>query len=467
MEFSRAASDPARAAFVRPPAPPPQERPLSAFATLRLLRRNPIETWTRAHFEQPILIGRTILGPIAVVSDPAAIRRVLVDNAANYRKDALQKRLLGESLCDGLLEVEGEAWRAQRRALAPLFTPRAVAAFAGVMAEAAAALVARWRRLPEGRRFDVQPEIAGATLDILGRTLFSDGLGRDASAFTRPLTDFFRSVGTFDPFDLLDLPDWAPRLGRRRSGKALVFFEEAVDALIARRRRLVARNPAGAPRDLLGLLLLARDPETGQGLTPAEVRANIATFIGAGHETTANAVIWSLYLLSLAPDWRRRLAAEADAALSGPADSCAARLVETRAVIEEAMRLYPPVASMSREAVEFDTLAGRRVRRGTLVVVSQWVLHRHRLLWDEPDLFDPRRFLPGAREKIDRFAYLPLGAGPRVCVGGAFALQEAAILLAHIVRDFALETPRGHAPKPVQRVTLRPDGGLPMILRRR
>lgn len=432
-----------------------------------VLRKNPIETWTRFHFEAPILVGPTILGTVAVVSDPAAIRRFLVDNAANYRKDRLQKRVLGEGLRDGVLVVEGDEWRVQRRTLAPLFTPKTVAGFAAATNSAALELVARWSRRREGRSFDIQPELARITLDVLGRTIFSDGLGRDPGAFTGALTRYFLTLGRLDPFDLLNFPDWVPRWTKFASGDALNFFEEVVDNIIARRRQLIAADKAAAPRDILTLLLEAEDPQTGAGLSTAEVRANIVTFIGAGHETTANALIWSLFLLSMSEEWRARLMAEADAVLPGPVEDYAERLVETRAVIEEAMRLYPPVASLSREAQDSDTLVGRRIRKGTLVMVSQWVLHRHKLLWDEPDAFDPRRFLPGAREKIDRFAYLPFGAGPRICIGAAFALQEASIILAHIMRSFTLEVQKGYVVKPVQHITLRPDGGLPMILRRR
>ena len=176
---------------------------------------------------------------------------------------------------------------------------------------------------------------------------------------------------------------------------------------------------------------------------------------------------WSLFLLSLSEEWRAILADEASAVLSGPVEEYAARLVATRAVIEEAMRLYPPAPSMSREAIGPDDLAGKRIKKGTLVMIVQWVLHRHRLLWEKPDCFDPRRFLPGARENVDRFAYLPFGAGPRVCIGASFSLLEAVIILAHIMRSFSFELKKNHAVMPLQRITLRPKGGLPMILRRR
>ncbi|MGO9004420.1 MAG: cytochrome P450 [Beijerinckiaceae bacterium] len=451
----------------RPPAPVPRSVPLGPIATLYVLRRNPIETWTQAHFEAPIVMGRSVLGNAAVVSAPAGIRRVLVDNVANYRKDALQKRVLAPGLGEGLLTVEGEAWKTQRRVLAPLFTPRTIASFALPMAHAADALVARWRRLREGQRLDIQKEMARVTLDVLQRTIFSDGLAREPEEFMAAMTRYFESVGQLDPFDLLDMPAWLPRLSRLRSRSALTFFADAVDAIVARRKHRLEVEAEAGPRDLLTLLLEAQDPETGSGLSEHEVRTNIVTFIGAGHETTANALTWTLFLLSHSEEWRTRLAREADAVLDGPVESYAEGLVETRAVVEEAMRLYPPVASLSREAIGPDDLLGRRIRMGTWIMMVPWVLHRHRLLWDNPDGFDPRRFLPGAREKIDRFAYIPFGAGPRICIGAIFALQEAVVVLAKILREFRLEHDESHVVRPVQRITLRPQGGMPMMLHRR
>lgn len=450
----------------RPPAPAPLEAPLGPIATLRVLRKNPIETWTKAHFELPILEGPTILGRIAVINDPAAIRRVLVDNTANYRKDPLQKRVLGPGVRGGLLDVEGDDWRVQRRTLAPLFTPKTVATFAKAINTAAEDLVARWLRWRDGRVIDIQPEMARVTLDVLGRTIFSDGLGRESDQFVSAISGYITTAGRVDPFDLLDFPDWVPRLTKLGNRSAEGFFASVIDTIIAKRKRLLTENKGAAPGDVLTLLLQAQDPQTGAGLSDAEVKANILTFILAGHETTANTLIWSLFLLSLSEEWRTRLAREANEVLEGPIEDYAARLIETKAVIEEAMRLYPPVASMSRQAIGPDDLTGKRIRKNSLVIVSQWVLHRHRLLWDNPDRFDPRRFLPGAREKIDRFAYLPFGAGPRVCIGASFSLQEAAIILAHIMRSFSLEVAKQHEVIPVQTITLRPRGGLPMILRR-
>jgi cytochrome P450 len=434
---------------------------------MRALRQNPIETWTKAHFRTPIVTGQGVLGRVAVVSEPAAIRRVLLDNSANYLKDSLQRRVLGEGLKEGLLVVQGADWRSQRRTLAPMFTPRMVSSFARATNEAARDLITRWLRWREGRILDIQPEMARVTLDVLNRTIFSDGLGRNPEEFTAATSRYFLTLGRLDPFDILDFPKWVPRLNGIGAKSALNFFDRAVQEIIQRRKQIIAQDKAAAPRDLLTLLLEAQDPDTGAGLSEREVQANILTFIGAGHETTANALTWAIFLLSMSREWRERVAAEADAVLDGPVEDYAERLVETRAVLEEAMRLYPPVASMSRQAAGPDELAGKRIRKDTLVIVSQWVLHRHHLLWDEPDAFDPRRFLPGAREKIDRFAYLPFGAGPRVCIGASFALQEGVIILAHVMRAFTFALKPGYSVKPMQRITLRPDGGLPMILRRR
>ena len=451
------------AQIFRPPAPRPHERPQGGLRTLLALRRNPLEIWTRAHFEAPILVGRSILGLRAIVSDPKAVRRVFLDNAANYRKDELQLRVLSPGLGSGLLTVEGEAWKAQRRALAPLFSPRQTVEFAPAMRRVSQAAVARLRARRAGRSVDVGEAMGRVALEMLEQTLFSSGLGRDPSEFQAAVTRYFETFGRLDPLDLVGAPAFLPRLGRLRGRATLAFFERAVDAMVQARRDLVASG-AAAPDDLLTRLLRARGPEGGEGLSEADVRANIVTFIGAGHETTANALTWTLYLLSQAPNWRERVEAEVDAA--GDAFDLE-RLPTLRAVLEEAMRLYPPVAILSREALGEDFLAGMRIPAGTVVVVAPYVLHRHRALWRDPDAFDPSRFLPGARESIDRYAYLPFGAGPRVCIGMSFALQEAAILLVDLLRAFRFDLVPGHRVEPVQRVTLRPRFGMPMILRRR
>jgi cytochrome P450 len=454
------------AAF-RPPKPTPHDGPIGVLRMILALRRNPLEIWSKAHYEQPILIGRTILGERAVVSEPAAVRRVFLDNVANYRKDALQLRVLGPGLGKGLLTAGGEDWRAQRRALAPLFSARQIPAFAPAMHRVAVATAERLAPKRDGRIVDVSVEMARVTLEVLEQTLFSQGLGRDASEFQVAVTRYFDTIGRLDPLDLLGAPQFLPRFGRLRGRATLEFFARAVNDIIAARKRLLASG-ADAPHDILTLLLGAQDPDTGKGISQDDVRANIVTFIGAGHETTANALTWTLYLLSQAPDWRARVEAEIDAHFD-PAnvEGFAEALPVTRAALEEALRLYPPAAMLSREAIGPDVLAGRRIRPGTVVTVSPFLLHRHRLLWKDPDAFDPERFLGANRESIDRYAYIPFGAGPRVCIGMAFAMLEMMAVLGHLLRAFRFDLAPGHPVWPVARVTLRPAHGMKMIVRRR
>ena len=453
----------------RPPAPQPLERPLGTVPLLFAMRRNPLGTWTRAHYEEPILHGESIIGRICVVNDPAGIRHVLVDNAANYLKDDLQQRLLGPGLAGGLLLAEDDMWRRQRRLLAPLFTPRAIAGYKPAMAQSAQWLIERWSRQRPQRVIDVSREFSRVTLDVLERTIFPEGLGRDPSQFIHAVTDYFETAGRVDPLDLLRLPDWLPRLGRARAKPALEFFGEAVQTIIDKRRAALAAGISHADRpDLLSALLSAADPETGAGLSEEEVRANILTFIGAGHETTANALTWTVYLLGTHPHWRARAEEEADTLLSAGHDTPSPEDAPViRAVLEESMRLYPPAATLTRDAVAADVICGEKIRAGTRIVISPWLVQRHKTLWTDADLFDPARFLPGPRDKIDRFAFLPFGAGPRICIGMGFAMQEAIILLAFVLKHIRLSPAHKRAPNPVQRVTLRPEGGMPMILQKR
>jgi cytochrome P450 len=410
-------------------------------------------------------MGGLSVGRIAVISDPGAIRRVLMVNVDNYQKDWLQRRVLSAALANGLLTVEADQWKLQRRALAPLFNLRTVHGFTTAMLETADATVERFSRR-EGEVVDVADEATRITVDVLERTIFSDGFGRNPDDIRAAMTAYFNTVGRIDPLDILGVPPIVPRPSRWKLRPTLKFFEETIGEIIALRQRRLAADPTSVPRDILTLLLEARDPDSGEALSDVEVRANILTFIAAGQETTANCITWTLYLLSQSHEWRERVQAEADNEW-GSLDSLADRLVVTRAVIDEANRLYPPITAISRTALDYDELAGETIKPGTLIVIAPYVLHRHRALWTRPNAFDPNQFFGKARESIDRFAYLPFGVGPRICIGATFAIQEASIMVATIMRHFTLEMVSGSTPWPVQKVTLRPKGGLPMIVRRR
>jgi cytochrome P450 len=452
----------------RPPAPQPQRREYNRLELMLALRSNPLTIWRQDHFEKLHLSGPGMFGFGVYLADPAAIRHVLVDNAANYPKDALQLKVLSPGLGDGLLTAQGEAWRRARRTVAPLFTPKRVALLAKAMQAPIEAHVSRLARRRAGLVVDISQRMTTLTFDVLAETLFSNAIDGGAENFSKALTRYFDTQGRLDPLDLLNAPPWLPRIGRIMAQPSIDFFEQTVRDIASKRTSLIARGEV-PPADLLTALIAARDPESGHPLSEVEVGANIVTFIGAGHETTANVLTWSLYLLSRSPDILEEIEREADAAgddvVSAALDGD--RLAMTRAVIEEAMRLYPPVATLTRTATEDDVAAGVKIPKGALVVIPPYVIHRHKRLWQNPSVFDPRRFLPGARETIDRFAFLPFGAGPRICVGMQFAMVEAMIALSCLTRSLRFSFAGPKDPEPLQRVTLRPKDGMPMLVKPR
>lgn len=434
----------------RPAVPAPRTRPAGVFEFLWLSWRDPLRIWSERHFDLPVLYGESRLGRAMTVSDPAGLRTVLVDEAANFHKDGVQRRVLGPLLGEGLFLAEDDDWRTMRRILAPTFTPRRIAASCPKMAQIARARVATW-----GPDILVDQEMARLTFEILSATLFSDALGGEAEDFEAALNAYIGAAARIDPLDVIGAPAWMPRLGRILAGGAGAFFERRVRELAQDRRR-IHRSGGALPDDLLSALIKAQDPETGAGLTDRQVASNILTFILAGHETTARALAWTLYLLARSPRHQALVKAEVESIDVSQPQSLDG-LVWTRACFEEAMRLFPPAPLFTRVALKATEVAGHRVPAGTAMLISPWVLHRHRKLWEDPEAFRPERFLPAARDDIDRFAYLPFGGGPRICIGATFAMQEATIALAVILQTVSLTPYDAVEPLPTHRITLRPQ----------
>ena len=440
---------------------PPAER-LGLLRLLSTLKRNPLECWSADFFEQPVVRVKLPFADAFLVHDPCAIKHVLVDNAANYRKDPIQRRILSAGLGDGLLSAEGERWDVQRRTLAPLFARRTVTGLTTAMLAAAQGFVERWRRFAPGEVIDVAAEMTLLTLNVLALTIFSDGLSSDVDEFRLAMNAYFATIGRIGVLDLFNVPV-VPRPGRRRLKQTMSYFEGVIDDIIAvRQPRLASARSSEPAGDLLTLLLGALDPSTGRPMSLIEVRSNILTFLSAGHETTANTLSWSLYLLSQSPEWAARVRDEADRELARPNDGLVDRLVATRAVVDEALRLYPPIAALSRSAEQADRLGPQTIPRRALIVVSPYVLHRHRTLWERPDVFDPSRFMPESKGRVHRYAYLPFGAGPRTCIGSSFALQEATLVLAMLMHHYDLTLAPGAKVWPQQKITLRPGDALSM-----
>jgi cytochrome P450 len=301
------------------------------------------------------------------------------------------------------------------------------------------------------------------TLAIIARAMFSTD-AESVSAVVEQAVGRYQVEVRPNLLDLLGVPE---RWQRRRSRGWHEIFGE-FDRVI---ERLIRRESAGGaqPKDLLARLIAARDSETGLGMSAAEVRDQVVTIFMAGHETTAQALAWTWYLLSQHPLEEAKMHAELARVLGGrtPRHEDLTSLRYTRMVFEEAMRLYPPAHTISRQALAEDEVAGRRVRKGATVFIVPWLLHRHRLLWERPDVFEPERFAPERAAGRHRFAYIPFGGGPRICIGAAFAMTEALIILAMIAQRYRLRLVPGHPVEPVGLITLRPRHGLRMILERR
>ena len=455
----------AAASTFRPWTPPRRTEKMSLPLFLWQSWRDPLQIWGEAHFRELYVDGASPLGRTLVVSDPAGVRHVLTDNAANYVKGDLQRRVLGPMLADGLLLTEGDQWRRARRIMAPLFTPAHTVRTVEAMDRVCRRRVENWGLSHHGARvLNIDSEMSGLTFDILSATLFSDDLDGDAEGFEKALNHFLAVGARISPLDALKAPDWIPRLGRVAAGGDARFFKERVDALVARRR--VRLEQGEAPDDLLTALLSARDEEgDGSGLSDHEVASNILTFILAGHETTARTLGWTLHLISRDKRVADILRAEADAWDRGAASL--RNLIWHRAVIEEAMRLFPPAPAMIRQAVADDEIGGHEVKAGQSILIAPWVIHRHEKLWDEPDAFRPERFLPETRKTIDRYAWLPFSGGPRICIGAAFAMQEAVIALAEILKAADVEAVTPVEPRPIHQVTLRSSRPMRLRLRAR
>ncbi|MER0239479.1 cytochrome P450 [Fulvimarina sp. MAC8] len=446
----------------RAPAPVPHSEPLGFFDFLKTASRNPIEIWGTRAFKEPYIEGRWLGVPNIVVNEPKAVRHLLVENSKNYVMQPLRQRILRPLLRDGLLTAEGQLWRRTRKAIAPIFTPRHIAGFTEPMAARSENARERLAGMA-GKTIDISHETTLLTFDILQATLFSDDIASEPNEFARSTSDFLGSMGRVDPLDLLGAPNFLPRIRRLRGRKSMLYFRQLIGDTIEKRKDQLDRDPDGVPADLLTLLLKA------DGLSRDEIEDNIITFIGAGHETTARSLAWTLYLLSQAPEERRKVEDEIDTVLptldhpSQYLDS----LPRTRSAFEEAMRLYPPAPSLNRTALQADQVGNLKIPAGSTVLVMPWLIHRHEMLWDRPDHFIPDRFMPENREAIDRYQYLPFGVGPRVCIGASFALQEAVIALAILMRSLRFDYAGTEQPSVVQRITVQPENGLPMHIARR
>ena len=435
-----------------PPSPPRAPDNMTMFGRMAAMRVSPIGSWGQRAYEEDVIRGRFFGRSSFILNTPDAIRHVLVDNYENYVRNPASIRVLRPVLGEGLLIAEGRAWKHQRRTLAPAFTPRAVAPLVPHMIAATDEMIAKLQAMGDDP-VDLRGAMQRMTLEIAGRTMFSFGMERHGAALRDFVMEYGEKLARPHFLDLVLPLNWSsPQdFSRARFRKRWTHF---VGQLMAE-RRAAGKNEGAPPRDLFDLMGEARDPETHEAFTDAQLGDQVATMILAGHETTATALFWSLYVLALDPATQDELAAEvAIATADGTLDI--ERLKFTRAVVDETMRLYPPAFLIARTAGAPDTIAGMPVRKNDIVLIAPWLLHRHEKLWRDPAAFLPQRFMPPSPPP-DRFAYLPFGVGARVCIGAHFALVEATLALAKIVGAFRIVLLDKAPVMPVGVVTTQPD----------
>jgi cytochrome P450 len=424
----------------------------------RELRRDRLGTFERAMREDGDVV-RFLVGPpgrrfeVYGVFHPDGVQSVLAGSRGRYSKATRVYQEIAAALGWGLLTSEGDQWQRQRRLIQPLFTRRAIAGYATLMAEEASAAAARWAPgAGVAATVDAHVEMTRLTLRVVGRTIFGDDVdeARDVmrSAFPVVTRHAFRRAMSPVP-----LPASWPTRANIRAARARRDLYAVVDALIARRKR------AGADgEDLVSRLLRARDPDTGAAMDKQQVRDEALIFLLAGHETTSIALTFALDLLGRHPREQELVHDEVDRVLGGrpPALDDVAALERAAMAIKEAMRLYPPAPGFGRRAEDEDEIAGCRIPRGARVVLSPWATHRHPAFWEDPEAFDPSRFVPKHEAARHRYAYFPFGAGPRACIGSHFALMEAIVALAVLMQRFRLRAARPRAPLDASGITLRP-----------
>jgi cytochrome P450 len=439
-----------------PPGPPGD----FLFGNLRDFKANPLQLllqlWREHGNVSRFRIGLT---EFYLINHPELITHVLVDKDKRYRKSRLDIQAIGPFVGQGLLTSEGDLWKQQRRLLQPLFTQQMFESYTSIITDYVAEMLLGWETWSKGgTTFDVGEQMTALTMRIIAKTI----LGIDFAGARKDLLEAFE-VGLDYANSVVEtivpVPDWVPTPGHLRFRRAKKVLDDAVNELIEQRRR---DNREG--KDLLSLMMRARDEETGAVFTDDLLRDDALTFFAAGHETTAQSLKWSFYMLSRHPEVGQKVYDEARRVLEGrtPTFKDVGQLEYTKMVIQEVMRLWPPVWLMDREAVAEDELDGYPVAPGTQVAFSQWIMHRHPDYWENPEGFDPERFSPEHSAGRPHGVYFPFGIGPRVCIGNTFSLLEMQLIIPMILQRYRLDVMPSPPVVPKPTFTLRPMYGVPV-----
>ena len=437
-----------------PPKPPARPDKVSLWRYVKLFRQDILSAqpaklyraW-RAEFRTPFL--RSLM-----VNDPKVVELVLKERPDDFPKSSRVSEGLRPLLGESVFLTNGETWKRQRRIIDPAFEGGRLRDTFPAMWAASQACVAR---LEEGI-IEIEEVTSHAAADVIFRTLFSIPIENEIAAEVfSEFRDYQRSQPIVNIAAFLPLPRWMPRFFRRRTRETA----KSIRSLIARLTQARADEIAAgtAPDDLATKIMTTEDPETGERFTPEEMVDQVAIFFLAGHETSASALAWTLYLLALYPEWQERLAQES-AALNDCDFKVMSELKLSRDVFREALRLYPPVPMMVREAGCPQEFRGREVKTGSQIVLSPWHLHRHERIWARPDAFEPERWQTEEGRGCAREAYMPFSAGSRVCTGAGFAMVEGPLILSMLLKMFRFELVEGRVPQPVAHLTVRAKDGI-------
>ncbi|NBJ10078.1 cytochrome P450 [Microvirga arsenatis] len=436
----------------------------SPIKVIPALVRDPLRALPPEIYREPLVYSRVAGRERILLSDPALIHEALVRNADALSKGEDVRRALGPALGQGLLTADGAHWRWQRQSVAPAFRHEKLVGLLPAMIAAAERTRDRWLSAEPGAAVRIGHEMMRTTFDIIVDTMMSGPGGIDVAQVEKGITDYLKPTGWIFALSLLSAPEWLPYPGRSRARSAALYLRSEITRMIAERRASHDER-----EDLVSLLLAASDPETGRTMTDGEIADNLLTFMTAGHETTALGLAWTLLLLARHSQHEEKVVAEIkEVTGGGPVrPEHIAKLAYTRQVFSEAMRLYPPAPIITRTAVRSFPLQGFTVPAGAVIVVPIHAVHHHAALWEDPERFDPGRFSTEQVKGRHRYAYMPFGAGPRVCIGSAFATMEAVAILAVLLQSVRLHSQAGSMPAPLMRVTLRPRQDPELLVERR
>lgn len=447
-----------------PPTIDPPPEPLSLVPFLLRFVENPLKAIPAQVYTEPMVVRRERGRVTAWITAPDLTEQLLISRADELIKTPLEARVFGSTLGTGILIAEGREWRWQRRAMAPLFRPAEIATYVPAFVRAADTALARLRQAPAGTVHRIDHLMTDTTFEIITDTMLAGIEPTESASIKAETSRFLDRVSWEVAYGILGFPTWLWHPAKRQMRQAGHAMRDVVGRIVARHR--MERGSAQTDGDLLARLIAARDPDTDAAMSDDRLIDNLLTLLEAGHETTAKALTWTLYLLARAPDWQRRLRDEVSA-VAGTAPiggQHIAKLVLTQQVLKETMRLYPPAPVLARTPKADFKLGRETFPAGAMLVVPVFALHRHRKLWTDPNRFDPSRFTPEREAAMPRTQFMPFGGGPRVCIGGAFAMAEATAVLATLVRGARFDWDGHHAPEPVSRVTLRPKGGMPLLV---